>query len=116
MDRISWERRNSDFALFETNQQLESQRLALHQANQWADQAQMENHRIFEELTMKSNLYQENHARNCQEIEELRRICCKQAERVSQLRIDDISMQKEENPSTVNQLLSKNSGTAGQGE
>ena len=34
MDRRSWERRNSDIALYETSQQLESQRLELDQANQ----------------------------------------------------------------------------------
>ena len=30
--------RNADIALFETNRQLDSQRLELYQANQWADQ------------------------------------------------------------------------------
>ena len=35
-----WEERNSDIALFEINQELESQRLQLQQAKQWADQAQ----------------------------------------------------------------------------
>ena len=37
MDRGSWERRNSYIAFYETNQQFESQRLALYQANQWTD-------------------------------------------------------------------------------
>ena len=31
------EKRNSDFALDEINQELETQRLQLQQANQWAD-------------------------------------------------------------------------------
>ena len=34
-----WEQRDADIALYETNRQLESQRLELCQANQWADQA-----------------------------------------------------------------------------
>ena len=45
MDRKSWEKRNSDIALYETNQQLESQSLELHQVNQWADQARGANSR-----------------------------------------------------------------------
>ena len=56
MDRKSWERRNSDIALYETNQQLESQRLELCQANQWADQAQRQNIRLFGELSTKSKI------------------------------------------------------------
>ena len=60
---------------------------------------------FFEELTMKSKLYQEHHARYCQQIEDLRIICCKQAERVVQF--DELSMQRIEDTSTVNQLLSQ---------
>ena len=41
----------------------------------------------------------------CQEIEELRRICCAEADRAGQLKYDEPSTQKEENPSTMNQLL-----------
>ena len=41
------------------------------------------------------------------EIEELRRICCTEAERARQLRCDELSTQKEENNSTVNQLLTQ---------
>ena len=37
----NWEQRN-DIALYETNRELESQKLELSQANQWADQAQRE--------------------------------------------------------------------------
>ena len=51
MDRKSWERRNSDLALYETNQQLESQRLEFFQANEWADQAQMVNSSLFGALS-----------------------------------------------------------------
>ena len=41
----NWEQGNSDMAFFfffENNRELESQRLELYQANQWADQAQRE--------------------------------------------------------------------------
>ena len=40
MDIGNWERRKSDIVLYGTNRELESQRLELYQANQWADQAQ----------------------------------------------------------------------------
>ena len=42
MDIRNWEQRNSDIALYETNRELESERLERCQANQWADQAQRE--------------------------------------------------------------------------
>ena len=35
-----WEKRNSDFALREINQEFESQRFQAHQANRWAGQAE----------------------------------------------------------------------------
>ena len=40
MNISNWEQRDSDIALHETNRDLESQRLELYQADQWADQAQ----------------------------------------------------------------------------
>ena len=42
MDMRNWEQRNADIALYEIKRELESQRLELYQANQWADQAQRE--------------------------------------------------------------------------
>ena len=71
-----------------------------------ADQAQRENNRLFGDLVTKNRIYQEHHARNCQEIVEMRRLCCKPADGVTQFRIDALSMQKK-NPSTVNRLLSQ---------
>ena len=64
MDRKSWERRKSDIALNETNQQLESQRLELYQASKWADQAQKENIGLFGDLCTKSRIHQKHHARD----------------------------------------------------
>ena len=61
MDGRSWERRNSDIAIYETNQQLESQRLELYQANQWADQAQRKTIDYLE-----NRVYQEHHAKDYQ--------------------------------------------------
>ena len=100
----NWEQRNSDCALYETNRELESQRLELYPANQWADQAQREKMNLCGELEMRSRLFQESFARDCQEIEELRRICCEETDRARQLRTDELSMQQERNPTTVSQL------------
>ena len=47
MDIRSWEQRNADIALYETNRELESQRLELYQANQGADQTQRETIHFF---------------------------------------------------------------------
>ena len=80
MDRRNWERRIADIALCETNRKLESQRLELYQANQWADQAQREKNWLFGDLDMRNRLSREDRAKDCQEIEELRRICCEEAD------------------------------------
>ena len=40
-------------------------------------------------------------------IEELRRICCEETDRARQLRIDEMSLQQERNPTTVSQLLTQ---------
>ena len=42
MDMRNGEQRNSDIASMKTNRELESQRMELYQANQWADQTQRE--------------------------------------------------------------------------
>ena len=44
---------------------------------------------------MKNSVYQENRAKDCQEIDKLRRICCERAAR--QLRFDELCMQQKEN-------------------
>ena len=66
---------------------------------------QKENIRLFGELNMKNRIYQEHHATDCQEIQESRRICCKQADRVRQFRIYELSMYQIVNPSSVNQCI-----------
>ena len=60
----------------------------------------------FSKLSTK-NVFQENRVKDCQAMEELRRICCEERDRARQVRIDAVSMQQEENPSTVNQLLAQ---------
>ena len=52
-----WKKRNSDIALFEINQEFESQWLQLQQANQWADQAQRDKISLYGELEMRNRLF-----------------------------------------------------------
>ena len=59
------------------------------------------------ELDTRNRSFQEDRARDGQEIEELRRICCAEADRARQLKLDELSMQQKENPSTVNQLMAQ---------
>ena len=57
MDMRNWEQRNSDIAFYETNQEHESQRSQVQQANQWADQAQREKISLSGELELRSRLF-----------------------------------------------------------
>ena len=100
----NWEKRRQDIAFQEINQEFESQRFQQHQASRWADQAQRDKISLYGELELRNKLFQENHARDCQEIEELRRICCEEADRARQARIDELSMHQERNPTTVSPL------------
>ena len=43
----------------------------------------------------------------CQDIEELRRICCEETLSARQARFDELSMHQERNPTTVSQLLTQ---------
>ena len=102
-----WEKKNSDMALHEVNQVFESQRLQLQQANQWADQAQRDKVSLHGDLGMRSGLFRENQATDCQEIEELRRFFCEETDRARQARIDELSMHQERNPTIVSPLLTQ---------
>ena len=82
-------------------QEFESQRFQLHQASRWADQAQRDKISWYGELELRNRLFQEDHARECQEIEELRRICCEETDRARQARIDAFSMHRERNASDL---------------
>ena len=54
---------------------------------------------------MTNGAFQEDRATTCEEIEELRKMCCAEAERARQLRSDEFSTQKDESKSTVVQLM-----------
>ena len=76
----------SEIAFREINQEFESQRFQLHQARRWADQAQRDKISLYGELELINRLFQEDHASDCQEIEELRSICCEETDRARQAR------------------------------
>ena len=56
-------------------------------------------------MEMRNRIFQENRARDCQEIEELRRISCEERDGARQWRNDELCTQQEKNLSTVSQLL-----------
>ena len=62
---------------------------------------------LYGELEIWNRLFRENQAKDCQEIEALRIICCEEADRARQARIDELSLRQERNPTTVSQLLTQ---------
>ena len=102
-----WKREIRIIVLYELNQEFESQRLKPQEANQWADRAQRDKISLYGELEMRSGLFRETQAKDCQEIEESRRICCEETDRTRQARIDELSMHQERNPSAVGQFLTQ---------
>ena len=59
------------------------------------------------ELELRTRLFQENHAKDCQEIEELRRICCEETDQGRQARSEELSLQQQRNPTTVSPMRLK---------
>ena len=56
---------------------------------------------------MRNRLLPESRARDCQEFEELRRICCEETVKARRLRIDELSMQQERNPTIMSQIFTQ---------
>ena len=54
---------------------------------------------------MRNKLFREDHARDRQEIEELRRICCEETDRARQARIDEMFVHQKRDRASVSQLL-----------
>ena len=52
-----WEKRNSEVAPYDINQEFESQRFQQHQASRWADQAQRDKISLYGELEMRNRLF-----------------------------------------------------------
>ena len=79
----------------------------LQEANRWAHQPQRDEISLYGELELRNRFIQESQAKYCQEIEELRGICCEETDRARQARIDELSVRQERNPTTVSQLLAQ---------
>ena len=84
---------------------LQSQRMELYRANQLINQTRRKKSWLCDESEMRIRAFQGDRARNCREIEELQRICCVDTDRARHLRCDELSTQKEENNSAVNQFM-----------
>ena len=56
------------------------------------------------ELETKNRLHQEDHIRSCKEIEELRRRCYKEENKLTQYRLDEYSTHQDRDPNTVSHL------------
>ena len=65
-DARNWDKRNSGIAFHEINQEFESQRFQLHQASRWADQSQRDKISLYGELELRSRIFQEDYAKDCQ--------------------------------------------------
>ena len=104
MEIQNLERRNSEYTLFESQRERESQKQQLLVANQKADQAQRERIHLCSELDMKNRLHRECYARSCQEIEELKRRCYKEESGVTQQKLNEYSLQHDEESRTVSLL------------
>ena len=95
------ERRNSEYALLESQRELESQRRQLLKANQWADQARRERVHLCSRLEMKDHLHKECYARSCREIEELRIRCYQEEKTEKQRRLEERPTQHDQESRTV---------------
>ena len=50
--------------------------------------------KICKKLDLRNRIFQENRAKDCQEIEELRRICREETDRARHLKFDELSLQQ----------------------
>ena len=107
---------NAEIARYENGMKLQCQTMELHQASHLTDQTRREKSWLCDELERRDRALQGDRARNCQEIEELQRICCTDAETAQELRSDELKTRKEEGKSAVKQLYGSDSGIARQGE
>ena len=112
MDRRGWEWRNVGIA----GRQLESSNMELYQANQLTDQAQRVKSWLCEEVEIRNRAFQEDRARDCQYIEELRRICCAEADRARQMKYDELSHATERESFHSESASGSDSGIARQGK
>ena len=66
-----------------------------YQANQLTDQSHREKSWLCTELEMRDRALQEDRVISEEETQELKRICCTEAERARQIRFDELSSQED---------------------
>ena len=91
---------SADRALHESGLQLHSQR---NSSKRISYHSRREKDWQCTELERRERVLQEDCVGNLQEMEEFKKLCCTEAERAKQLRIDERSVQDKESQSTVNQ-------------
>ena len=100
MEIQNLERRSSQYALFESQRELEFQRRQLLKANQWADQAQRRRIHLCSRLGMKDHLHKECCARSCRESEELKRCCYQEGNCSKQRSLEEFPTQHDQESRT----------------
>ena len=78
-------------ALRESSLQIHSQRMELYQANQSSDHSRREKDWLYGDLEERERALPETRMKFLQEMEELKKCRCTEAERGQQLRIDELS-------------------------
>ena len=79
--------------------------MELYQANQLTGESQREKSWLCTKLDRGDRALQEDRMKSLQEIDELKKMCCTEAERAKQLRIDVLSIQEKDIKSIVNQIM-----------
>ena len=90
-------------ALRGSNRQIRSHRVEHCHTDQIYENSRREQSWLQAELGNRERAHQETRSGTLQDIEELKRICCTEADRPQQLRINEISRKERESQSTVNQ-------------
>ena len=84
-----------------THRKLDSQRMELHQANQWAREKII----LCGDLEIRNRHHHESEPSICQETEELRRICYGDKSQVRKWEVEELSPRQERDLNIASQLL-----------
>ena len=104
----SWERRNSDIAVNETNQQIESQLIGAVSGESTGWSGSQWKQLIIWRTEIKNRIFQEHHSRDfVNKYRNYKEFAVSKRTESDNCKIDTLSTRKKENPSTVNQLLSQ---------
>ena len=103
----NWEKRNSDIALSEVNQEFESQRLQPQQANKWADQAQERQHKLVRRIGNEDQTLLRKASKRLPRNSRMEKNFLRRNRWSKTSKIDELSMHQERNPTTVSQQLTQ---------